>query len=343
MPFHSTNPFDSTTAISTMNTEPSEPPPPYNSHPPKKVSTFECKLDRPGAGKIVVPGVDSLGETMERLEQLKTFDIAVLVDDSGSMAGRRWEEARKAITTLAPFLAQFDQDGLDLYFLNARPSWASSRKLKDPNVVDNTFDDVSPSGRTPLGDRIDDILDPYLKEYKDKVMTAKLMRKEVEMNSLFLLVITDGKEEGHKIRTEDAIVKVARELDKLKAPPRQIGIQFLQIGQVEEATEFLEKLDDNLENKHKIRDMVDTVTYRDAMGPDGRFTPGGLLKIMLGAVLKEFDRQGVRMISNDLGGVSRPRKYRNAADTASPTSPTSGSFSKDKDGWFSRSMRKLKK
>lgn len=61
-------------------------------------------------------------------------------------------------------------------------------------------------------------------------------------------------------------------------------------------------------NKYKIRDMVDTVSYRAATGSNGEFTPAGLVKIMLGAVLKEFDKKGVRVLAQEVDGIPQPRR-----------------------------------
>lgn len=48
----------------------------------------------------------------------------------------------------------------------------------------------------------------------------------------------------------------------------QAGISFLQVGDLPEASEFLRSLDDDLEEQHGVRDMVDCRQYEGAMDAD---------------------------------------------------------------------------
>lgn len=52
---------------------------------------------------------------------------------------------------------------------------------------------------------------------------------------------------------EVIIVNAARELDRMYAPISQVGIQFVQIGHDQSATEFLETLDNRLKSQHDVR------------------------------------------------------------------------------------------
>lgn len=54
----------------------------------------------------------------DALETLKKYDTVLVVDDSASMRGPRWEEAKRALSDLASIAAEYDWDGLDIYFLN---------------------------------------------------------------------------------------------------------------------------------------------------------------------------------------------------------------------------------
>lgn len=97
-----------------------------------------------------------------------------------------------------------------------------------------------------------------------------------------IVILTDGEPTDEP---EDVIVAMARELDRLNAPLNQVGIQFVQIGDDEAVTEYLEALDDALSKEYNIRDIVDTTPYT---GKD--LTGDELLKILLGAVNKRLDR-----------------------------------------------------
>ena len=91
---------------------------------------------------------------------------------------------------------------------------------------------------------------------------------------------------------ESVILKAAKTLEKFDAIPWQIGIQFFQIGTDIDAQKYLEQLDDELGKaaKHEnVRDIVDTVPWK---GQTGRTLSGdGILKVVLGAVNKRYDRQ----------------------------------------------------
>lgn len=104
------------------------------------------------------------------------------------------------------------------------------------------------------------------------------------------------------------IVSAARRLDLNGVPRdgRPFGIEFVQIGDDEEAADALRELDDDLAAMHGIRvrnphlqplaydgaqctisqDMVDTTPYSSE---NTNFTMEMMLKILLGGVDKQFD------------------------------------------------------
>lgn len=64
------------------------------------------------------------------------------------------------------------------------------------------------------------------------------------------------------------------------------GIQFFQVGNEPGATAALVALDDELNQLHDVRDIVDTVPMADGAALSGE----GILKVVLGAVNKKLDR-----------------------------------------------------
>lgn len=74
-------------------------------------------------------------------------------------------------------------------------------------------------------------------------------------------------------RRADIIIEFAQRLDDVRAPPFQLGVQFIQIGNDPEAREFLQDLDDNLKPMLGVRDMVDTTPF------EGSITPEFILKV----------------------------------------------------------------
>jgi hypothetical protein len=88
--------------------------------------------------------IDHGGE--DPLETLHDFDTVFLVDDSTSMAGERWEKARAALMEVAEIAARYDQDGVDIYFINSK---RVGKQLKAAHDVEDVFRGLEPRGATP--------------------------------------------------------------------------------------------------------------------------------------------------------------------------------------------------
>ncbi|KAI9780631.1 MAG: hypothetical protein M1816_002792 [Peltula sp. TS41687] len=220
--------------------------------------------------------------TDDRFGFLSTFDTIVLIDDSGSMAGRSWRETSSALAAITPVCTAHDADGIDLYFLNHRshqhPGGHYSH-VTSASTVSEIFSIVQPRGGTPTGQRLYGILKPYLAHYEAAPDTTK---------PLNIIVITDG------VPTDDVesvIVSAAKKLDKLDAPAWQVGVQFFQVGNERGAAAALQELDDGLAEVGGLRDMVDTVPFRQ-MGSGG-LSGEEILKVVLGAVNRRLDRKKI--------------------------------------------------
>lgn len=131
------------------------------------------------------------------------------------MAGSRWNETRLALETITPICTAHDADGIDIMFLNRRDS-EQYHNILDISTVREIFSTVSPGGGTPTGQRLNQILRPYLRRYEANPETVKPMN---------IIVITDGEPSDD---VESPIIAAAKKLDKLDAPAWQIGIQFFQ-------------------------------------------------------------------------------------------------------------------
>jgi uncharacterized protein with von Willebrand factor type A (vWA) domain len=77
---------------------------------------------------------------------LHDFDTVFLVDDSTSMAGERWNQARAALMEVAEIAARYDDDGVDIYFLNSK---RVGKELKAAPDVEDLFRGLEPRGATP--------------------------------------------------------------------------------------------------------------------------------------------------------------------------------------------------
>ncbi|KAI9818617.1 MAG: hypothetical protein M1832_004390 [Thelocarpon impressellum] len=207
---------------------------------------------------------------------LTTFNTVVLLDDSGSMAGRSWRETAAALATIAPICTSHDADGVDVHFLNA-PDVPEARNMRSAAEVEQLFRRVRPSGSTPTGRRLHELLGPYLRAYEAAPATTK---------PLNIIVITDGAASDD---VESVLVAAARRLDRVEAPAWQVGVQFFQVGAEPAAKAALEELDEELGRIAGVRDIVDTVPWSGASGVG--LNGEGILKVVLGAVLRRLDRK----------------------------------------------------
>ncbi|KAL2054740.1 hypothetical protein ABVK25_005044 [Lepraria finkii] len=207
--------------------------------------------------------------------RLKRYDTAFLVDDSDSMFGGRWETAKKVLADIAAIAVKYDRNGVDIRFFNADLDDVERLNLDSAEKVMKLFDNVEPEGPTPTADVLEIELKNYIFKY----------RRNRNTKSLNLIVLTDGEPDSDQ-QVADVIVKYAKLLEELEAPPLQVGIQFVQIGGDKAASEFLRSLDDDLQEKYKLdRDMVDTVPW--VAGDETRLYE----KILLGGVLKRLDHE----------------------------------------------------
>lgn len=214
----------------------------------------------------------------DRYAFLTSFDTVFLIDDSGSMAGRSWRETAKALEAITPICVAHDADGIDIYFLNEKDN-AWYHNIKSAATVSEIFSAVRPRGGTPTGQRLNQILKPYLTRLTANTETTK---------PLNIIVITDGEPSDD---VESPIINAAKKLDKMDAPAWQVGIQFFQVGREPGAREHLRQLDDDLEEiaGGELRDIVDTVPW---MGEgDQELNSEGILKVVLGSVNRRLDRK----------------------------------------------------
>ncbi|KAF2175928.1 hypothetical protein K469DRAFT_701314 [Zopfia rhizophila CBS 207.26] len=214
---------------------------------------------------------------------LRSFDTIFLIDDSGSMAGRSWRETAKALETITPICTTRDADGIDIYFLN-HPDNSTYKNVRSVSIVVDIFQAVRPGGGTPTGQRLSQILRPYLRRYEADPDNTKPIN---------LIVITDGEPSDD---VESPIISAAKKLDGFDAPAWQVGIQFFQVGNEPSAREHLKQLDNGLAQlagDRSLRDIVDTVPL---LGDgNAELNGNGVLKVVLGSVNRRLDRNSAEL------------------------------------------------
>ncbi|KAG8956736.1 hypothetical protein FRC04_000214 [Tulasnella sp. 424] len=218
------------------------------------------------------------------LELLRRYDTVIIVDDSTSMEGPLWYEARDALAGIAEVAARYDLDGIDVHFLN---NPIVGQGLRNGAEVKRLFDQTVPYGITPTGEKLEELLLDYLL----RLEAAKNAQLQGDAGALKrikpvnFLVITDGAATDDP---ESVIVQAARRLDEGHFPLAQVGIQFVQIGTDEDAAEALRVLDDDLATTHGVRDIVDTFPYT---AEGSQLTADSLSKILLGGINHKSKRR----------------------------------------------------
>ena len=211
--------------------------------------------------------------------RLRMFDTVFIVDDTGSMVQAaherepegqsRWDATKQALGHIIDLAAPKDEDGIDIRFLKSTELDGDNMKsveevMKLVEEVD-MFDDRR-GGGTFFEEHLKDEISPrregyhqYFEQHAAYNSRTRGVRAHLEKpqppKKLNLIIITDGQADD-KQEVEDYIVETARELDRLRAPAAQIGIQFVQIGEDDSARKFLKRLDDDLKHQDPpIRDV----------------------------------------------------------------------------------------
>ena len=181
--------------------------------------------------------------------RLQRYDTVFLVDDSSSMYGIRWKITSEVLASIASIAVIYDKDGVDLRFFNNYLSDEERLHLDSSEKVMKLFKTVQPDGPTLTADVLEEELSNYFFEY-----TQNRHKK-----GLNLIVLTDGEPEPGQ-NVENVIVKYAKDLEGVRAPPLHVGVQFVQIGGDEVASRFLKGLDDDLKAKHGLDRDVSFLT-----------------------------------------------------------------------------------
>ncbi|GAA5819945.1 hypothetical protein JCM11251_005421 [Rhodosporidiobolus azoricus] len=267
---------DSSTASSSAGAA----PPPTSSKLTK--STRASSSTAPTTSYAALPAeapAPQLSKTQENaLNALAKHDTCFLVDDSGSMEMFWDEQLAPALAAVVRFAAAYDDDGIEICFFNSRERKTS----RSADEILSVFHHVRPKYTTPTADAMRRVLEPYMQSFENWHANGKA-KGVSRPKPLNLIVLTDGAPDKDQ-NPEDVIVATAKRLDGLRAPPFQVGISFVQIGSYTEAAEHLRSLDDDLKEKHQIRDMVDTTLFSGATNADY------LLKALLGGINRSIDR-----------------------------------------------------
>ncbi|KAK4702863.1 hypothetical protein P7C70_g3348, partial [Phenoliferia sp. Uapishka_3] len=220
------------------------------------------------------------------LVRLALFDIILYCDDSGSMSfeekGSRIEDLKMIVSRTAYAASFFDQDGIQIRFMNSKIEAASNTEAAALNIIKQ----VQFNGMTPLGTSLKKkVLEPLV------LHPAKhgQLRKPV-----LIVIITDGAPSGED---RHKIVKVIKEanhdLQKTKYGPDAVSYQLAQVGNDLAARKFLEEIDVDRE----VGQLIDVTSnyeneadnLRKARNPINLTPSLWLIKLLLGGISSAYD------------------------------------------------------
>ena len=222
---------------------------------------------------------------------LRIVDTVFILDDTVSMKREdvptrnhghfisRWQCLIEAVRTFGDIAAKGDDDGVDVHFVVNRH--LDDVRLKSGRDVLAKLQNIEPS-KVP---HLDDVLRRVLTEYLDRF--SHQSERESSPKPLNVIIVTDGVTGDHE-KIENTLVRVAKQLAQLKAPPGQVGVQFVQIGFDESVSAWFAMLDDTLREMHGVRDIVDTVHF-EADTKYGEHLQAYLKKVLLGGIDRRID------------------------------------------------------
>jgi ankyrin repeat protein len=207
------------------------------------------------------------------IAQASNFDTVLLIDDTGSMqlayesdpywmiGKSRWMLLIDSLTHLVDILLHHGTDSMAVHFINSPEKNVEDIQSGQQiiNLLSNEIELERSAGGTFLTRSLERILSPYLNRLSHINKNAKKAENEGNPPLMFpkrlnIVVVSDGNADDSS-DTEEYIVDVAKELDRLDAPPNQVRIHVLQIGEDEEASKWLKMFDARLHAAYPMRDV----------------------------------------------------------------------------------------
>jgi hypothetical protein len=161
----------------------------------------------------------------QQMEGVGVRDYVLFIDKSGSMAGSRWQEARKAIEALAPQITRASPQGSTLYFFNNECTRIDN--VTTAEQVHGYFGREKPERGTNLSLALTHAFDMHFQKRPGKPDTW--------------LIVTDGAPDR-----PTHVWEVLKDNFAKFRIQNEITISFIQIGASQEATDYLRQLKGSL-------------------------------------------------------------------------------------------------
>lgn len=219
------------------------------------------------------------------LRKLKEYDIIIIADDSGSMRLKdegmketRWEELRSTLKLVVSLGSCFDEDGLDIYFLN-RDKVEGVKSADDDNLRKSFLD--LPRGSTPLSK----VLNQVVKDREAQVREKPALKEK----PVLLMIFTDGRPDD----TPEVFGSNLSKVLKKQSTKLEFRCQLFACTGKDADIQWARDLDDQLDELDFTDDFLTVKKEMDKIGAYTSFTMGDwCLKAMLGAIDPLFDDPG---------------------------------------------------
>ena len=176
--------------------------------------------------------------------KLALYDVVLYIDDSGSMRfeenGERIKDLQLILERVATAATLFDDDGIDLRFMNDQPPEHLVSHIKTEQQIQQLISGHKFGGLTPMGTEL-------RKKVIDGIFLRSLRSGQMR-KPLLIISITDGQPAGEPTTAVfDTVRYAVSEAGRSQYGPGAVAFQFAQVGNDEKAREFLGKLDDDPE------------------------------------------------------------------------------------------------
>lgn len=183
--------------------------------------------------------------TRQELAVLGSYDIAIVIDRSGSMSTTdcpggmsRWDWCRDQMLGFARQTSSVFRQGIDILLFSSEFQAFPNTNF---NAIKSVFANNRPSGGTQMSEPLEAVFNEHFRK-RDQLGNTK---------KLIIEVISDG-EPSDRGEVAAAIARATQRMQR----PDEITVSFLQIGSERDGTSALNYFDNNLMRDGAMQDIV---------------------------------------------------------------------------------------
>lgn len=193
----------------------------------------------------------------------------------------RWEKAVVSLDKIITQVVKVDPDGVDIVCFGGEGDAQWYRNIKDTKNVEEMVNDKRPRGRCYMGSAMEECINDAFE-------------KDMSNRPVAILVLTAGKPSDAEHLDATLLKTVERLADEYEKCP--LSITFVQIGNDEDATDYLKHLDQHIQAESaksgEMFDLVDTIkddeikcAMKEIKGTQSSGKNGALIGALAGAAM----------------------------------------------------------